>query len=54
MSILTEAGTTDASQEMQDQLKLKNKEAVMSDYIEELLDITIDDYEDDVDDAVEM
>jgi hypothetical protein len=29
-------------------------EVVMSDYIEDLLEVGFDDYEDDVDDAVEM
>tara|TARA_Y100000588_G_C13873151_1_gene761176 strand:- start:60 stop:173 length:114 start_codon:yes stop_codon:yes gene_type:complete len=32
----------------------KIKETMMSDYIEDLLDVDYDDYEDDVDDAVEM
>ena len=31
-----------------------NKEIKMSDYIEDLLDVGFDDYEDDCDDAVEM
>jgi len=31
-----------------------NKEAVMTDYTDELLDVMYDDHDDDVDDAVEM
>ncbi|UTW49459.1 hypothetical protein [Bacterioplanoides sp. SCSIO 12839] len=32
----------------------KQRRTIMSDYIEDLLDIDYDDYEDDIDDAVEL
>ena len=35
-------------------INTRKKESTMSDYIEDLLDVGFDDYEDDCDDAVEM
>jgi len=37
-----------------DVINKNNKEIEMSDYIEDLLDVGFDDYDDDCDDAVEM